>query len=399
MRGLDIAVAGCGPGGLAAALLLHRDGHRVTMFERFDAPRPIGSGLMLQPTGLAVLRELGLEETAIACGAQIRRLFGQAAGGRTVLDVRYGALGGNPARFGVGIHRAALFGVLHVAVVAAGITIETSRTIASSFERGGKRWLNFANGAEAGPFDLVVDMLGSRTPLTNDTGRDLSYGALWATLDWPGDEQFDAHALQQRYRAASVMAGVLPVGKVPESGIAQAAFFWSLRADRLADWRVAGLAAWKADVVALWPETAELLTQIQDGEQLTFARYSHRTLAHPAARGLIHLGDAWHSASPQLGQGANMALLDAWGLALALRRHAEPDKAIAHAVALRRRHVRLYQWLTAAFTPVYQSDSRVLPFVRDRLVGPLSKLWPATRIQAAMVSGLVGNPLAPLGLR
>lgn len=57
-----------------------------------------------------------------------------------------------------------------------------------------------------------------------------------------------------------------------------------------------------------------------------------------------------------------------------------------------------YQWLTALFTPVYQSDSRLLPLIRDRVVGPLSKLWPATTIQAAMVSGLVGNPLPSLGL-
>ena len=63
---------------------------------------------------------------------------------------------------------------------------------------------------------------------------------------------------------------------------------------------------------------------------------------------------------------------------------------------MRRRHVHLYQALTALFTPVYQSDSRAIPFVRDRIVGPLSKLWPATRIQAAMVSGLIGNPLKPL---
>ncbi|WP_374296105.1 hypothetical protein [Sphingomonas sp.] len=63
---------------------------------------------------------------------------------------------------------------------------------------------------------------------------------------------------------------------------------------------------------------------------------------------------------------------------------------------MRRRHVHLYQALTALFTPVYQSDSRAIPFVRDHIVGPLSKLWPATRIQAAMVSGLIGNPLKSL---
>ncbi|MCI1143956.1 FAD-dependent oxidoreductase [Sphingomonas sp. WKB10] len=40
MRRLHIAIAGCGPAGLATALLLHRDGHHVTLFERFDAPAP-----------------------------------------------------------------------------------------------------------------------------------------------------------------------------------------------------------------------------------------------------------------------------------------------------------------------------------------------------------------------
>ena len=94
-----------------------------------------------------------------------------------------------------------------------------------------------------------------------------------------------------------------------------------------------------------------------------------------------------------------MALLDAWALARGLEDAGDVEEGIWRAVALRRRHVRVYQWLTALFTPVYQSDSLLLPMIRDRLVGPLSKLWPATVIQAAMVSGLVADPLGPLGLR
>jgi salicylate hydroxylase len=399
MQPLDIAIAGCGPAGLAAALLLHRDGHRVTLFERFDAPRPIGSGLMIQPTGLAVLRVLGLERDLLACGARIDRLFGQAGdSGRTVLDVRYAALG-RKAGFGTGVHRAALFALLHKAVLAEGIVIETGRTVSGSMPVASRRRrLAFADGRSAGPFDLIVDALGTRTPLSPPTGRALAYGALWASLDWPADVGFDGAALEQRYRAASRMAGVLPIGRVPGAARPQTAFFWSLRADRLDQWRARGLPAWKEEVSALWPATQPLLDQIGNPERLTFARYAHRTLASPAGAGMIHIGDAWHSASPQLGQGANMALLDAYALALALRGRDDIDGALAYAVRLRRRHVRLYQAMSGLFTPVYQSDSRVLPFVRDRVVGPLSKLWPATWIQAAMVSGLVGNPLAPLGL-
>jgi salicylate hydroxylase len=299
----------------------------------------------------------------------------------------------------VGIHRASLFAILHDAVTAAGLPVETGRPIAASRIDGGRRWLRFEDGSEAGPFDLVVDALGTRTPLAPPTGKALAYGALWASLDWPEGAGFDAAALEQRYRRASVMVGVLPIGTPPGRPRPQAAFFWSLRADRLEAWRSAGLATWKDEVLRLWPPLAPLLDQIDDPEQLTFARYAHRTLPTPAEPAMIHIGDAWHSASPQLGQGANMALMDAYALALALRSEPDVDAAIGRAIGLRRRHVGLYQWLTALFTPVYQSDSRVLPFVRDRLVGPLSRLWPATRIQAAMVSGLVGDPLGPLDLR
>jgi salicylate hydroxylase len=396
MGGLRIAVAGCGPAGLAAALMLHRDGHAVTLFERFDAPRPIGSGLMLQPTGLAVLASMALAGPVLRAGARIDRLFGEAAG-RTVLDVRYAALGGQGGH-GIGIHRAALFAILFDAVTEEGIRIETGRSVSGSrLAADGTRLVRFEAGAEAGPFDLVVDALGARSTLAPPSGRPLAYGALWASLDWPGDG-FDPTALQQRYHAASVMAGVLPIGRAPGPAHPQAAFFWSLRADRLDAWRSAGLDAWKGEVAALWPATRPLLDQIDDPGQLTFARYVHRTLASPAAEGLIHIGDAWHSTSPQLGQGANMALLDAFALASALRRQSNVNMALHNAVRLRRRHVRLYQAMSALFTPVYQSDSRILPVLRDRLAGPLSKRWPATAVQAAMVSGLIGNPLSRLGL-
>jgi 2-polyprenyl-6-methoxyphenol hydroxylase-like FAD-dependent oxidoreductase len=400
MQSKDIAIAGCGPAGLAAALLLHRDGHRVRLYERFETPRPIGSGLLIQPTGLAVLEKLGLDGALKAYGSRVERLLGKAVGsGRTVLDVRYSALKGG-VEAGIGIHRAALFAILYEAVLADGITVHTGKAIAGSETgEGGRRTLLFADGTREGPFDLLVDALGTRTPLAAPTGKELAYGALWASLDWPEDSALNPRALEQRYRAASIMAGVLPIGTAPHDPKAKAALFWSIKGADVPSWREAGLEAWKADVRAVWPAVEPLLDQITDPDQLIFARYAHRTLKTPAETGLIHIGDAWHSASPQLGQGANMALLDAWALALGLREGSDVPDAIARAVALRRFHVWLYQVLTAFFTPVYQSDSRFIPFLRDRLVGPVSKVWPAPLVQAALVSGLVGGPLGRLGLR
>src|SRR5690606_33105495 len=136
----------------------------------------------------------------------------------------------------------------------------------------------------------------------------LAYGAFWASLDWR-DEGFDAHALLQRYDRAQVMIGVLPIGRAEPGGDRMAALFWSLKPDDAERVRAAGLDTWKARVVGYWPECAAYVDQIADFDQLSLARYGHHTLPVPAGRRLAVIGDAAHSTSPQLGQGANMALL------------------------------------------------------------------------------------------
>jgi salicylate hydroxylase len=390
IKDLDIAVAGCGVAGMASALLLRRQGHRVTIFERFAAPKPVGSGLMIQPTGLAVLAQLGLAEQVVAAGAKVTRLLGKAEpSGRTALDVRYDWLPWPCC--GYGIHRASLFDILYRAVEAAGIAVVGDRPVTGCEREGEGRRLGFSGGERSEPFDLVVDAMGAMSALAPHAARVLPFGALWASLD--ACDGFAPDILEQRYHRASWMCGVLPIGG------GEVAFFWSLRCADLAAWREAGLAPWKEEVRALWPATAPLLDQITDAAQLTFARYAHRTLKRPAEAGLIHIGDAWHSTSPQLGQGANMALLDAWALAQSLAEAEALGRGLARAVRLRRGHVRLYQALSIMFTPAYQSDGRAMPFVRDRIVPPLAWLWPATRLQAEMVAGTFGGPMRRLGLK
>lgn len=397
MSHLAIAIAGCGLAGLAAALLLHRQGHEVTLFERFDEPRPIGSGLMLQPSGLAVLDALGLAPQIIAHSAPIRALHGVSQNGDVALDARYADLGVEGA-CGLGIHRGSLFAILYRAVQAAGIAIERGFPVERSDLNDGGRTLVSTAGTTTRPFDLVVDALGTATPLAPPCGDWLAFGALWATLRWPDDAPFDTGLLTQRYRQAHEMAGVLPTGRRVEGEHPELAFFWSLKADDHPAWQAAGLAAWKEKVLALWPECACLLDQITDPAQLTFARYAHRQVTAPVKPRLIHVGDAWHSASPQLGQGANMALLDAYGLAKGLESDGPLQDRLEHTASLRSGHVKLYQALTWAATPLYQSERRWHALLRDLILTPAGRIKPAPRIQARLVSGLVGDPLGRLGL-
>jgi 2-polyprenyl-6-methoxyphenol hydroxylase-like FAD-dependent oxidoreductase len=125
---------------------------------------------------------------------------------------------------------------------------------------------------------------------------------------------------------------------------------------------------------------------------MTTARYAHGTLARPYNQGLVHIGDAAHRASPQLGQGANMALLDAYALCVALG--GPWQDALPTYARMRRWHVRAYQAMSAVFTPMYQSESRVLPLLRNHVLAPMAELPLVRNLLTRLVSGDVIPPLA-----
>ncbi len=391
MMRLNIAIAGCGVAGLAAATLLRRQGGRVVVFDKLETPRPLGSGLILQPVGLHVLDEIGAGTRIRALGAPIARLFGRS-GKHVVLDVRYAALG-QDAPQGIAVHRGALFQVLYDAAREAGVEMEAGRDVVAA--HNGR--LMFADGSVSARFDLVIDALGMRSPLSEQPVQNLPYGALWASLDWEGP--FDRQALEQRYERARKMVGVLPIGRLPDGEAQKCAFFWSLRhVDRQA-WRNGSLEAWKEDVLALWPETAPLVAQIGAHDDLVFAAYAHRTMSDPVSRHCVHVGDSWHCTSPQLGQGANMALLDALALACALERQGDLATALGEYARTRVWHIRLYQAASWLFTPAYQSDSAALSWFRDWIMSPVSRLPLAPAVLAALVAGQIGSPLGALRAR
>ena len=63
-RPIRVVIVGAGIGGLAAAAILRRDGHEVTVFGRAERFEPLGAGLALWPNGArAPLRVIGIGAT------------------------------------------------------------------------------------------------------------------------------------------------------------------------------------------------------------------------------------------------------------------------------------------------------------------------------------------------
>lgn len=73
--GEKVAIIAAGPGGLAAAIALQKQGFNVQVYEKAQEFRPAGTGLGLLPNGLNCLEaiEPGLVETLKRSGCQVRQ--------------------------------------------------------------------------------------------------------------------------------------------------------------------------------------------------------------------------------------------------------------------------------------------------------------------------------------
>ncbi|WP_424631158.1 FAD-dependent oxidoreductase [Bradyrhizobium sp. SYSU BS000235] len=392
-RPFDIAVVGAGIAGLAAAAMLKSAGHNVIVFERFSTSLPLGSGLMLQPTGLAVLERMGLRQRIEALGHRIERLYGVTDTGAQIFDLAYADL--DPAHYAVAVHRALLHGVLWENFKACGAPLETGRTI-TGFERqlDSRVKLKTNSGVVNGTFDLVIDASGAnsalRTFVSAASARQFAYGAVWASIP---DIGLAPGCLSQRYVAAREMVGYLPIGRVTDDGPPLAALFWSLKPADYQTWRD-NFEHWRDHVVALWPELEPIITRLAGPDDLTLASYTHFTARHPFKGRIVLAGDSAHATSPQLGQGANNGLLDAVALSDAIANQNNLDAALASYAQTRRRHVRFYQMASTVMTPFFQSDSLTFSALRDVIFNRLKLIPYLEREMVRTLAGLKTGPFS-----
>jgi 2-polyprenyl-6-methoxyphenol hydroxylase-like FAD-dependent oxidoreductase len=374
MRRLDVGIVGCGTAGPAAALFLARDGHRVTLYERVPEPGPVGAGIVLQPTGQAVLEALGLRDEVVARGAPIEQLCIETLGGRRIARLAYASVGSSLK--GYGMHRGALFASLMGAVERAPIDLRLGvEMVALKRMPGDRHALVDVDGERHGPHDLIVVADGSRSHLRGDTDgllpkrvRPYAWGALWFIGEDPHNRF--AGALHQVVRGTRRMAGMLPCGLGPDPANTTplVTLYWSLRADALGPLQHAPLAAWKDEFLAYFADAGPVLDQIGAYGDLLFASYQDVVMPRWHTHNVVYIGDAAHAMSPQLGQGCNLALFDAMVLARCLADSESLSTALGCYSGERYEHLAFYQRATRWLTPFFQSDHQVLGWARDTLI-------------------------------
>jgi 2-polyprenyl-6-methoxyphenol hydroxylase-like FAD-dependent oxidoreductase len=173
-------------------------------------------------------------------------------------------------------------------------------------------------------------------------------------------------------------------------------FFYSLRGDRIDAFKTGDFSKWKAEVLADVPEAGPVLEHLPSADAMLFSGYHDVVMWPWNTERVVYLGDAAHATSPQLGQGCNLALLDAWYLAEAMREAESVPDALFTYSRRRRWHLTWYQFITRWLTPFFQSDLTWLQPLRDIGMAQVTKVpWVRKQMVAAM-AGVSRGPFLEL---
>jgi 2-polyprenyl-6-methoxyphenol hydroxylase-like FAD-dependent oxidoreductase len=375
MKRQSVAIIGAGTAGLATAIVLAKQGHDITIFEQVAQMENVGAGLLLQPSGMAVFEHLGALEHALDLGAPIDALKGWS---KNALLVNSSYAEVAPNLTGLGMHRAALCDVLMQQLKHYNVRWLMATEVSAVIDHHDHMQVSYSSNQpsdqtqQSSNYDVVLVANGARSHLRPKAWTRLDqpypWGAVWAIV--PETTSLDYRILHEFYHGSSRMMGLLPTGSTPQAqGKPLTSIFWSLPAQQIDHWirsPADEFQMWQDEVHQLWPAAGGWLKEsIHSSSQFMPARYRDVVMSRFGQNRLGILGDAAHAMSPQLGQGANMALLDAWAIGQAFRSSNNYADIWAHYHRVRLPSIQFYQSMSRLLTPFYQSHSKSYGVLRD----------------------------------
>jgi 2-polyprenyl-6-methoxyphenol hydroxylase-like FAD-dependent oxidoreductase len=362
----NAVVVGAGIGGLTASLVLSRVAARVTLVERAERPSEVGAALALQPNGMAVLDRLGLRPAVEAVSARIDRMDIRSVTGRRLLTAKMPDLGGG-LDHAIAIRRTDLHRLLLEAV--AGVASVDTRfgwAAVSADPSGAVRIYSTAeNGPGFGSMSLQADVIvgadGVNSAVRSTGGFEsrVSSGSSYVRTIVPGR----ANPWFEEY-----WTPLGSFGQAPLDG--DLVYFWAAA-------HVAGAAeaVSRRDLGAfrqVWrrvlPAAADLLERVSSFDDLLVNTVRQVDCRRWFSGRLVLLGDAAHAMAPNLGQGANTALVDGVVLADELAGAPSVMDALAGYDKRRRPRARRVQKAAAMLQRLCGIEQVTTVRVRDALL-------------------------------
>jgi len=374
---MKILIAGGGIGGLTLAGFLQQRGISFELAEQAPAWSPVGAGIALAFNPMNLLRKLGVADRVESAGCAITGGVISNAAGKpiTIADLNDIAKRRGPT---IGIHRAALHEVLVSTIDPNAISLE--RGILSVENRSNGVAVTFANG-NTGQYDLVVgaDGINSavRSSLWSRVDRRYSGYTCWRlVVDQASgvDVPWEMWGRGRRF-------GVVPIGP------SLTYCFSTLNAPPKSEaMRTIDIDRFRELFADFGGEVPGILTALQRDDELIHGDLEEVRLDTWVNGRVVLLGDAAHAMTPNMGQGAAMAIEDAYVLASELAADQSVETALSAYQSRRKPRVDAIQRQSWNFGRVGQWESSAARGVRNALLGVVPAAAAAKRLEAMLAA-------------
>jgi 2-polyprenyl-6-methoxyphenol hydroxylase-like FAD-dependent oxidoreductase len=312
-------IAGAGFAGLTLGALLAERGWTVRIHERSDEIREVGAGIFLKNNGLVVLEELGVLTALSGHGVRLERDEMRDERGR-ILQRRI--LDGEFQTWA--FPRQAVVDALHQAAVDRGAEVVTGSLVMGATPEGE---LLLATG-EAVKADLVVGADGHRSRVRDSlrlTDRFLVLDTISTRYLVDGRELAPEPMTQEHW------SGTRRVALAAAAADKTYVYMASPEEDSDGRSQPLNVEAWSSSFPHLRDEF-----DVLSGYEAYQANYSYvRCKTWSVGKSAV-IGDAAHALAPCLGQGANLALMNARSLVS----HVEAEADLGSALASWEQHMR-----------------------------------------------------------
>jgi 2-polyprenyl-6-methoxyphenol hydroxylase-like FAD-dependent oxidoreductase len=300
-----IIIIGGGIGGLCAAIALQKAGIEAHVYEKVPRIKGLGAGITLSINAILALRKIGIEEALLKAGQALQSMSILDEKGKTIAQTDLKPVAKRYGTTNFSIHRAKLHEILIAHLQPA--TLHTGKAFATCKQDEGRVHVQFADGSEAeGDALLAFDGIHSavrRQFLPQAQIRYAGYTCWRAVIDYVPETAPD-HATESWGRGKRF--GLVPIGGgklywfATANAVEQDARMQQMSAAELTDYfsdfhsPVGDILRLTHDHQLIWNDIIDL----QPINQYAFGR---------VALG----GDAAHATTPNMGQGAGMAIEDA----------------------------------------------------------------------------------------
>jgi 2-polyprenyl-6-methoxyphenol hydroxylase-like FAD-dependent oxidoreductase len=368
LSSLNVVVVGGAIAGASAALLLARGGARVTLVEKSASARAVGAAIALAENGLAVLGALGfsdeLERRSCAIGGV--RLTDSL--GKTLFVPR--GVAGAPRLLMT--KRSDLYGLLARAVEREPRIEALYAAELSELRADGSLIVECVDGARTLRADLVVGADGVHSKVR--CGADFGARVERSAISY-------ARALAPEGLAQDVEAWT-PAGLFGSFAVPAATYWYASLGTRALRRATAArdLAALRQIWTRAYPPSAPLLASLESFDQLLVNEVVRVRCERFHSGACVLIGDAAHAMAPNLGQGANSALVDAAVLLDELCRHDALDAALSAYDERRRPKVDKVATLAGRLGSMAEYTNPFARRLRDGLLTALSGRGDAARM-------------------